>query len=525
LVEPFDSTGWLSISNSSFVNNNAGGSSGSGGGEIATGGNGYGGAICNEGGSLELNNVSFSSNAVSGGGASGGAFQDNPGSAYGGALYSSGGNIQASNLLLLGNRASGSAAGQGGAFYFLGTSATISNSVFSNNAAAENGGEGVGGAIVNTGTVLLWNCDLEGSVAQGSSAGGIIGSIASPAYGGAIYNTGTMQIIGTTISHSSANGGVVQGFTPPYPADGFGGAIYNTGSLVIEGATLSANGSAGGTAGFGGKSGNAWGGAIYNTGFVQLSSAILSSNIASGANDFGEEIYNSGGIQADANSSLVPYVTGTPPLSFQWQVNGSNILGSTNAILDLGSAPFADTGTFDLVISNSSGLVTNFVEIINLSPPLTISSVTPSNGLTLGGTSVTIAGTGFTNGATVFFGDAAASSITVVSATNITASTPAAASAGAVEVTVVNPDFEPVVLTNGFNYEAPVSLASPQQGGTGTFMVTVGGTGIPGYNFVIESSTDLVNWVSLQTNSSPFTFTDTSAASYPRRFYRAVLTQ
>jgi hypothetical protein len=42
---------------------------------------------------------------------------------------------------------------------------------------------------------------------------------------------------------------------------------------------------------------------------------------------------------------------------------------------------------------------------------------------------------------------------------------------------------------------------------------------------VIESSTDLVNWVSLQTNSSPFTFTDTSAASYPRRFYRAVLTQ
>jgi hypothetical protein len=528
------SAGWLSISNSSFVNNIAAGSSGSGGGEIASGGNGYGGAICNDGGTLELQNVSFLSNSVNGVGVSGGAFANIQGSAYGGALYSSGGSLQANNLSFFGNRASGAAAGQGGAFYLLGTAAAISNSVFSNNVAAEGAGEGVGGAIVNTGTVLLWNCDLEGSIAQGSSGGGFVGAVASPAYGGAIYNAGTMQIFGTTISYSSANGGGLQGFSVGSPADGLGGAVYNTGVLKIDGANLSKNQAAGGSGqGFYGPVyGNGWGGAIYNTGFVLLSSTILSSNIASGYTIFAEEIYSSGVIQADANSSLIPFVTGTPPLIFQWQENGSNILGSTNATLDLGSVPFAYAGTYDLVISNVSGLVTNFEEIVDLPPPvLTISGVTPNTGLTTGGTSVTITGTGFTNGATVFFGNAAATSVTVVSATNITASTPPAAIAGAVNATVVNPDFESAVLTKGFTYGAPVSLSSPQQGGTlgngniATFTLTVGGPGIPGYNYVIESSTDLVNWQSLQTNSSPFTFIDTNAASYPIRFYRAVLTQ
>jgi hypothetical protein len=234
-------------------------------------------------------------------------------------------------------------------------------------------------------------------------------------------------------------------------------------------------------------------------------------------------------MESDTNSSLVPYVTGTPPLTYQWQDDGSNIIGSTNSILTLGDVPFAYAGIYNLVISNTSGLVTNFEEIVNQPPPpLTISSVMPDTGLTNGGTSVTITGTGFSNGATVSFGNAAATSVTVVSATNITATMPAATTAGAVNVVVINADFQPVTLTNGFTFVAPVSLSSPQQGGTlgsgnnATFTVIVGGAGIPGWNFIIECSTDLENWQPLQTNSSPFTFIDTNAASYPLRFYRAV---
>jgi hypothetical protein len=42
-------------------------------------------------------------------------------------------------------------------------------------------------------------------------------------------------------------------------------------------------------------------------------------------------------------------------------------------------------------------------------------------------------------------------------------------------------------------------------------MVAVGGVGVPGFNFILEGSTDLVNWQPLQTNASPFNFTDTNA--------------
>ena len=44
-----------------------------------------------------------------------------------------------------------------------------------------------------------------------------------------------------------------------------------------------------------------------------------------------------------------------------------------------------------------------------------------------------------------------------------------------------------------------------------------------GLNFVIEVSTNLVNWRPLQTNLSPFTFVDTNEPASPFRFYRAVL--
>jgi hypothetical protein len=48
-------------------------------------------------------------------------------------------------------------------------------------------------------------------------------------------------------------------------------------------------------------------------------------------------------------------------------------------------------------------------------------------------------------------------------------------------------------------------------------------TGPPGCMFEIQASSDLFHWVSLQTNSAPASFVDTTAANYPIRYYRAVL--
>jgi uncharacterized protein YjiK len=70
--------------------------------------------------------------------------------------------------------------------------------------------------------------------------------------------------------------------------------------------------------------------------------------------------------------------------------------------------------------------------------PTTVTNVTPAIGSTSGGTSVTITGTSFAGVSAVTFGGTAATSYTVDSATQITATTPAHAS-GLADVTVTTP--------------------------------------------------------------------------------------
>jgi hypothetical protein len=72
-------------------------------------------------------------------------------------------------------------------------------------------------------------------------------------------------------------------------------------------------------------------------------------------------------------------------------------------------------------------------------PPPTVLSISPSSGPINGGTATTITGTNFLSGATVTFGSNVAIDATVVSSTIITATSPAN-SAGAVNITVSNPD-------------------------------------------------------------------------------------
>jgi hypothetical protein len=47
-------------------------------------------------------------------------------------------------------------------------------------------------------------------------------------------------------------------------------------------------------------------------------------------------------------------------------------------------------------------------------------------------------------------------------------------------------------------------------------------TGVPGYSYVIQTSTNLVTWDCLQTNKAPFRFTGTDIRTGPMRFYRAI---
>lgn len=113
-------------------------------------------------------------------------------------------------------------------------------------------------------------------------------------------------------------------------------------------------------------------------------------------------------------------------------------------------------------------------------PAPTSAIVAPNTGSSAGGTAITITGTGFLAGATVKLGDIAATDVVVVSATSITAKTPAGAS-GQVAVTVTNPDLLTGTLANAFTYAAPgtptVTTVAPATGPlAGATAITVTGT-------------------------------------------------
>jgi hypothetical protein len=141
------------------------------------------------------------------------------------------------------------------------------------------------------------------------------------------------------------------------------------------------------------------------------------------------------------------------------------------------------TGSYSATapVSPAGAWVIQMVALSALSAPgPTVTSVSPSSGAAGGGTAVTITGTNFVSGATVTFGSTAATNVVVVSATEITATSPAG-SAGAVTVTVTSGG-QNGSLNSGFTYVVPptVTSVSPNSGSTG------GGTAVTimGTNFV-----------------------------------------
>ena len=112
---------------------------------------------------------------------------------------------------------------------------------------------------------------------------------------------------------------------------------------------------------------------------------------------------------------------------------------------------------------------------------VTISSVSPATGSTLGGTFITITGTDLDGTTSVTIGGVAATSLNVISPTSITAVTPAGAAglADVVVVTVVGN----AIGSGAFTFVAPptISSVSPASGSTaGGTTITITGTSLTG---------------------------------------------
>src|SRR5882724_5372834 len=136
----------------------------------------------------------------------------------------------------------------------------------------------------------------------------------------------------------------------------------------------------------------------------------------------------------------------------------ATVLAVVNSTLITATAPAHIAGAVDVVVTNTDTktgtLTSGYTYTTAPNPAPTVTAINPTAGVTTGGTTVSITGTGFLAGASVSFGGIAATGVALVNSTAISASTPAHA-AGAVNVVVTNTDAKSGTLTNGYTYTAP----------------------------------------------------------------------
>ncbi|SIO39188.1 Putative Ig domain-containing protein [Bradyrhizobium erythrophlei] len=168
------------------------------------------------------------------------------------------------------------------------------------------------------------------------------------------------------------------------------------------------------------------------------------------------------GLAADSCLSfgLIATANGSSPLG-SWTSTPNGTDGGTqpgdNQITYTPAAGAVGTDSFSIAATAASPNDSTVAVTITIAAvPPSVSSVSPTNGSTSGGTSLTITGTAFTGATGVTVGGAAATSVTVVSDTTITATTPAR-SAGTVDVRVTTAGGTSAISGNDkYTYVTPV---------------------------------------------------------------------
>ncbi|MFZ0251530.1 MAG: IPT/TIG domain-containing protein [Acidimicrobiales bacterium] len=163
------------------------------------------------------------------------------------------------------------------------------------------------------------------------------------------------------------------------------------------------------------------------------------------------------------------------------------------------AAPGNVPGSQDITVTTSGGPSSaSSADVYTWDPVPTLTSLSPVQGVAGGGTTITVNGTGFTSAGagatTVSVGGTPATNVTVNSGTQLTATVPASASAGVVDVTVSTPGGTTAISSaDHFTYfftPPLVSSISPNQGSpAGGQSVTITGTGFTGATGVSFGST------------------------------------
>ncbi|MBI4419465.1 MAG: IPT/TIG domain-containing protein, partial [Gemmatimonadetes bacterium] len=191
-------------------------------------------------------------------------------------------------------------------------------------------------------------------------------------------------------------------------------------------------------------------------------------------------------------------ITGTNFTDVTSVTIGGNELGNRAVVSPTqitGTTPAgASAGATNVVVTSSSHGSGVCNGCFTYNPVVTVTSITPGAGPLTGGTSVTIAGTNFVDVTSVTIGGTDLGGRTVVSATEITGTTPAAASLGATDVVVTSSSHGSGTCNGCFTYNPVVTVTTvdPDSGLlAGGTSVTITGTNFVDVTSVTIGGTDL----------------------------------
>jgi hypothetical protein len=213
---------------------------------------------------------------------------------------------------------------------------------------------------------------------------------------------------------------------------------------------------------------------------------------------------------------------GAGTLSYQWRLDGQVIPGATSNSLTRANVELGDTGTYSVMVSNTLGVATSAGAVLSLPPVAPAITAQPQSlSVNQGEAAVfTVSATGTAPLAYQWQLDGTV----IAGASDSTLVVPQAA--------VTNAGNYSVVVSNAAGWTrssnalltvtVPIVITSPSWGSNG-FRFELSG---PIATFVIQGSTNLINWVPLATNSTAPTgvlaFWDPASTNFVQRFYRAL---
>jgi alpha-tubulin suppressor-like RCC1 family protein len=263
-----------------------------------------------------------------------------------------------------------------------------------------------------------------------------------------------------------------------------------------------------------------WGDTLWNQCYVPLDATGVSAIGAGGVHSLaviGRPSART--ISAGGSVLLTSGTLGKGRAAYQWQCNGTNILGATNAALVIDSASWSNSGVYQVVVSNVLGVVMGQPISLTVHTPLqfdrTVLGYSPGNG------SMRMR----------LFGSCGINPIVVYASTNLSDWHPIytnVPSMGPIDFIDAQSQGRQRRFYRAAEVAVGIPTASPLRFLTASL---VGGQlrmevhGQAGFVYSVQSSSDLHQWTTLTNvafSGLDLTVSDPAAGSNGRRFYRAV---